>query len=244
MAYNFLRGDRDQPFLPPPDLRDWLPEGHLAWFILDIVDQLDLQPLYRQHRDDGHGHPAYDPKLLLGVLLSGYCLGVRSSRQRDRFARSIWRPWTHSAASAPGIKPIGSQNQPHRSSRPPSSRPITQLSAQPKSNDATTTITQRRSGARSVASARPTAMAATRGSGWPSPRHTRRMTAWRVRRSSCRQAWAACFLRGVAMFASPITFRDGDRDHCPDDSESSIPCRLPKATDRFATRCSTCQTVT
>jgi transposase len=84
MAYNFLRGNRDQPFLLPPDLRDWLPEGHLAWFILDVVGQLDLAPFYRAHRDDGHGHPAYDPKLLLGVLLYGYCLGVRSSRQIER----------------------------------------------------------------------------------------------------------------------------------------------------------------
>jgi transposase len=84
MAYNFLRGDRDQPFLLPPDLRDWLPTGHLAWFILDVVDQLDLQPFYQAHRDDGHGHPAYDPKLLLGVLLYGYCVGVRSSRQLER----------------------------------------------------------------------------------------------------------------------------------------------------------------
>jgi transposase len=84
MAYNFLGCDRDQPFLLPPDLRDWLPAGHLAWFILDIVDQLDLEPFYRQHRDDGHGHPAYDPKLLLGVLLYGYCIGVRSSRQIER----------------------------------------------------------------------------------------------------------------------------------------------------------------
>jgi transposase len=84
MAYNFLRGDRNQPFLLPPDLRDWLPEGHLAWFILDIVDQLDLAPFYRAHRDDGHGHPAYDPKLLLDVLLYGYCVGVRSSRQLER----------------------------------------------------------------------------------------------------------------------------------------------------------------
>jgi hypothetical protein len=56
MAYNFLRGDRDQSFLLPPDLRDWLPQGHLAWFILDVVDQLDLQPFYRAHRNDGHGH--------------------------------------------------------------------------------------------------------------------------------------------------------------------------------------------
>src|SRR6266536_2884070 len=84
MSYNFLRADRDQPFLLPPDVRDWLTDGHLAWFVLDVVDHLDLQPFYRAHRDDGHGHPAYDPKLLLGVLLYGYCIGVRSSRQLER----------------------------------------------------------------------------------------------------------------------------------------------------------------
>jgi transposase len=84
MAYNFLRGDRDQPFLLPPDLRDWLPAGHLAWFILDVVDQLDPAPFCRPYRDDGHGHPAYDPKTLLGVLLYAYCIGVRSSRQLER----------------------------------------------------------------------------------------------------------------------------------------------------------------
>src|SRR6266496_3412534 len=84
MTYNFLRGDRDQSFLLPPDVRDWLTDGHLAWFVLDVVDQLDLTAFYRVHRDDGHGHPAYDPKLLLGVLLYGYCIGVRSSRQIER----------------------------------------------------------------------------------------------------------------------------------------------------------------
>src|SRR6266545_7530030 len=42
MAYNFLRGDRDQAFLLPSDLRGWLPADHLAWFVLDVVDQLDL----------------------------------------------------------------------------------------------------------------------------------------------------------------------------------------------------------
>jgi hypothetical protein len=55
MACNFLRGDRDQPFLLPPDLRDWLPNDHLAWFILDVVDQLDLRPFLRGYRADGHG---------------------------------------------------------------------------------------------------------------------------------------------------------------------------------------------
>jgi transposase len=83
MPDNFLRCDRDQPFLPP-DLRDWLPNDHLAWFVLDVVDQLDLLPFYRRHRADGHGHPAYDPKLLLGVLLYAYAIGVRSSRQIER----------------------------------------------------------------------------------------------------------------------------------------------------------------
>jgi transposase len=84
MAYNFLRSDRDQPFLLPPDLRDWLPADHLAWFILDVVDQLDLQPFLRAYRADGHGHPAYDPKALLGVLLYAYAVGMRSSRQIER----------------------------------------------------------------------------------------------------------------------------------------------------------------
>jgi transposase len=87
MAYNFLRGDRDQPFLLPPDLRDWLPADHLAWFVLDVVDQLDLGPFLRGYRADGHGHPAYDPKALLGVLLYGYATGVRSSRQIQRRCR-------------------------------------------------------------------------------------------------------------------------------------------------------------
>ena len=84
MAYNFLPSGRDQPFLLPPDLRDWLPPEHLAWFVLDVVDQLDLAPFLRAHRDDGHGHPAYDPKTLLGVLLYAYAIGVRSSRQIER----------------------------------------------------------------------------------------------------------------------------------------------------------------
>jgi transposase len=49
-----------------------------------VVDQLDLALFYRTHRADGHGHPAYEPKTLLGVLLYGYCIGVRSSRQIER----------------------------------------------------------------------------------------------------------------------------------------------------------------
>lgn len=50
-GYNFLHCDRDQPFLLPPDLRDWLPQGHLTWFILDVVDQVDLDTFYRAQRN-------------------------------------------------------------------------------------------------------------------------------------------------------------------------------------------------
>ena len=84
MAYNFLHGDRDQPFLLPPDLRDWLPADHLAWFVRDVVDQLDLGPFLAAYRADGHGRAAYDSKTLLGVLLYAYAIGVRSSRQLQR----------------------------------------------------------------------------------------------------------------------------------------------------------------
>jgi transposase len=84
MAYNFRACDRDQAFLFPPDVRDWLPADHLAWFILDVVDQLDLGPFLKAYRADGHGRAAYEPRMLLSVLLYAYCTGVRSSRQIER----------------------------------------------------------------------------------------------------------------------------------------------------------------
>jgi transposase len=84
MAYNFLPCRRDQAFLLPPDLREWLPADHLAWFVLDVVDQLDLGPFLAAYRADGHGRAAYDPRMLLGVLLYAYCAGIRSSRLIER----------------------------------------------------------------------------------------------------------------------------------------------------------------
>ena len=84
MAYNFCACDRDQAFLLPPDVRDWLPANHLVWFVLDVVDQLDLGPFLAAYRADGHGRAAYAPRMLLAVLLYAYCTGVRSSRQIER----------------------------------------------------------------------------------------------------------------------------------------------------------------
>ena len=52
MAYNFLPCDRNQTYLLPPSLTDWLPEDHLAWFVLDAVEQIDLSQFYKKYRSD------------------------------------------------------------------------------------------------------------------------------------------------------------------------------------------------
>jgi len=84
VAYNFVAVERDQRFLLPPDMRDWLPEDHLAWFVIDVVDQLDLSRFRDSYRADGHGRAAYDPAMMVALLLYGYCNGVRSSRAIER----------------------------------------------------------------------------------------------------------------------------------------------------------------
>ena len=77
---NGRHADRDQVFLMPPSVAHWLPEGHLAWFIVDVVSEMDLAGFYAGYREDGRGGTAYDPALMVGVLLYAYCLGERSSR--------------------------------------------------------------------------------------------------------------------------------------------------------------------
>ncbi|MFH1142058.1 MAG: IS1182 family transposase [Chloroflexota bacterium] len=84
MAYNLLTLDREQGYLMPPSLREWLAEGDLAWFILDAAEQMDLDEFYAAYRNDGWGAAAYDPAMMVGVLLYAYCQGIRSSRKIDR----------------------------------------------------------------------------------------------------------------------------------------------------------------
>ena len=76
--------ERDQQWLMPPSLRDWLPPSHLAWFIVDVVAELDLSGFYRWMRSDGRGGASYDPGLMVGVLFYAYCVGERSSRRIER----------------------------------------------------------------------------------------------------------------------------------------------------------------
>lgn len=86
MAFNLLLCDREQGYLMPPSLREWLGEGHLAWFIIDAVDQMELSEFYAAYRNDGWGAAAYDPRMMVAVLLYAYCQGIRSSR---RIARAL-----------------------------------------------------------------------------------------------------------------------------------------------------------
>lgn len=84
MGYNFLPADRNQLLLLPPSLAEWLPEDHLAYFVLDAVGQMDLEQFYAAYRSDGWGGALYDPTTIVPLLLYAYCIGVRSSRQIER----------------------------------------------------------------------------------------------------------------------------------------------------------------
>ena len=84
VGFNFRGGDRDQPFLMPPSVADWLPEGHLAWFVLDTVAQVDLAEFCVRYRADGRGGAAYDPAMMVALLVYAYCVGDRSSRLIER----------------------------------------------------------------------------------------------------------------------------------------------------------------
>jgi transposase len=85
MNKRFRTCSLDQPFLLAPSLQDWLPEDHLARFIADVMNELDLSAIYAEYgRKDGRGLSAYHPLLLTRLLLYGYCIGVTSSRGIER----------------------------------------------------------------------------------------------------------------------------------------------------------------
>jgi len=74
----------DQLLLLPPDLREWLPPGHAAYFVLDVLDELDLSAIYASYDSSKGGRPGFDPRLMTGLLLYGYCQGVASSRKLEK----------------------------------------------------------------------------------------------------------------------------------------------------------------
>jgi transposase len=85
MSKQFRNCDLNQTLLLPPSLQDWLPESHLARFVADVVETLDLSRIYGQYEErDGRGLAAYDPRMMVRLLLYGYCRGVASSRRIEK----------------------------------------------------------------------------------------------------------------------------------------------------------------
>jgi transposase len=88
MAFEYVRPQRDQVFLLPVSMADWLEEGHLAFFVIDVVGELDTGALHARHPNDGVGRPAYDPDMMLALLLYAYANSMRSSRRIEAACRT------------------------------------------------------------------------------------------------------------------------------------------------------------
>jgi transposase len=87
MPQNFVESRREQGFLLPPDVRDWLPADHLAWFVMDAVGEMELSAFYGAYRADGHGRAAYEPAMMVTLVLYAFATKVRSSRAIERHCR-------------------------------------------------------------------------------------------------------------------------------------------------------------
>jgi transposase len=87
MPQNFIESRREQGFLLPPDVREWLAADHLAWFVIDAVAEMDLDAFYGAYRADGHGRAAYEPSVMVAVILYAFATNVRSSRAIERHCR-------------------------------------------------------------------------------------------------------------------------------------------------------------
>jgi transposase len=87
MPQNFLACDREQEMLLPPSLREWLPDDHFAWFVIDTVDELNLAAFLAAYRRDGWGRAAHDPAMMVALIVYAYAIGERSSRRIERRSR-------------------------------------------------------------------------------------------------------------------------------------------------------------
>ena len=104
----FVTIDRDTSYLLPPSVDEWLPANHLARFVVEVIDQLDLSALTRQYA--GRGSAAHHPAVLLALLVYGYASGVHSSRKIERACHDsvalAWAcPWSKASPSGMAAAP-------------------------------------------------------------------------------------------------------------------------------------------
>ena len=97
----------------PPSLLEWVPEDHLVWTILGAVAELDLSAIYAVYRPDGHGRPAYEPSMMVALLLYGYAKGNRSSREIERKCREDVAYMVITARRAPDHSTIAEFRRQH-----------------------------------------------------------------------------------------------------------------------------------
>src|SRR5256885_9790591 len=84
MSKAFRAYQPEQRLLMPLSLEQWLPEGHLARFLSDVIDELDLREMYASYEEDGRGMAAYHPLMMTKLLFYGYCVGKASSRKLEQ----------------------------------------------------------------------------------------------------------------------------------------------------------------
>ncbi|MEC5178753.1 transposase [Arthrobacter sp. CG_A4] len=109
----FKAFEPDAVMLVPPSLEEWLPQGHLARFVGELVDdELDLTRFYASYAK-AKGQPPYDPRLMLRIVLYGYCVGVRSSRELERACTDVVAFRWLSAQQAPDFRSIGRFRERH-----------------------------------------------------------------------------------------------------------------------------------
>src|SRR5215210_9502035 len=103
----------EQDLLLPPSLREWLPEDHLAFFVSDLIDHLDLSAITSVYEDEERGYPPYHPVMLTKVLVYGYCVGVFSSRRLQRRLLEDIPFRVLAAGNAPDFRTIGDFRKTH-----------------------------------------------------------------------------------------------------------------------------------
>jgi len=114
MSKTYRAYQPEQRLLLPPDLRDWLSESHLAYFVSDLVDQLDLSEIYEVYEKDARGQPPYDPRLMTKLLVYGYCVGVCSARKIEQRVMEDVAFRVLAAGNAPDFRTIADFRKNHR----------------------------------------------------------------------------------------------------------------------------------